>query len=217
MPEEYLHQTSALLNLLQEATDELRATADDVLSALEESEFLEFDETPDTIKLSTRNYEFEKGMVYHNFSVKHKLLADQCWCSFADFNQFISDYQFLGFYGVGNRDRIREACIKLRGPAPFSSTKRFPDDFFVFLGGSLRPHFEQLMRAVDLPDPAFGRSNVGPKHGITNTNDAKRSFDVAFQRLATVAFEIDVTKLQAQGVYHREAFEEVFKLEWRDA
>lgn len=205
------------MNLLQEATDELRATADEVLSALKESEFLEFDETPDTIKLSTRNYEFEKGMVYHNFSVNHRLLVDECWCSFADFKQFVFDYQFLGFYGVESRNRIREAFVKLRGLAPFSPTTRFPNDFFVLLIGPLRSHFQQLMHAVDLPDPAFGYSNVGSKHGITNTNDAKSSLDVAFQRLATVACEINIRKLRNQGVYHREAFEEVFGLEWRDS
>lgn len=143
-------------------------------------------------------------MVYHNFSDDHRLLADQCWCSFVHFKQFVFDYQFLGFYVIANRDLIREAYVKLRGPAPFSSTTRFPDDFFVFLGGPLRSYFEQLMCAIDLP-----------KHNINN--DAKRSFDIAFQQLATVAFEFNVRKLRTQGVYHREAFEEVFGLEWRDA
>lgn len=215
-PEEYLHQTFALLDLLQEATDELRATVDEVLLAHEESEFLEFDETPDTIKLSTRNYEFEKGMVYHNFKAKHTFLADSCWCSFADFKQFVFYYQSLDFSVVENRDRVREACVKLRCSAPFSLTKRFPDEFFMFFEGVFYKHFEQLMGAVDLPDTAFGHSSVEPMHGITNTTDEKQSFDVAFQRFATIVSESDVKKLQSHGIYCRDSFEKRFNLEWWD-
>ena len=58
-------------------------------------------------------------------------------------------------------------------------TARFPDDFFVSLGGPLRSYFEQLMGAVDLPDRALERSNTGTEHGVTSITDAKRSFDVA--------------------------------------
>lgn len=45
--------------------------------------------------LLTEGCEVAKGMVYHNFSVKHRLLVAQGWCSFADFAQFVVDH--LGF------------------------------------------------------------------------------------------------------------------------
>jgi hypothetical protein len=181
-----------------------------------DSETLGSNDTPKASDLLTENHEARKRMVYHNFSVSHRLLAAQGWCSFADFTRFVADHQFLGFHTVANRNQICEAYVKLRGPAPFSSTARFPDDFFLLLGGPLRSYFEQLLCAIDLPDRAFERSNVGPKRGITRTTDTKRSFDVAFQRLATVAVECNVAKLRNQGVYCRETFESAFELKWLD-
>lgn len=65
--------------------------------------------------LLTEGCEVVKSMVYHNFSMKHRLLVAQGWCSFADFAQFVVDHQFLGFHVVANRNRIREAYAKLRG------------------------------------------------------------------------------------------------------
>ena len=155
------------------------------------------------------------AMSYINFSVKHRLLVAQGWCSFSDFCQFVADHQFLGFHIVPNRNRVREAYIRLRGSAPFSSTARFPDDFFVALGGPLRSYFEQLLCALDLPDRALERSGQND-FGINSLSDAKRTYDVAFQRLATISVEFDINKLAAQGVYCRETFESTFALEWRE-
>lgn len=60
---------------------------------------------------------------------------------------------------MANRMRIRDAYTKLRGPGPFSSTQRFHEGFFVFMGGPLRSYFEQLMCTMDLPDRVIERVN----------------------------------------------------------
>jgi hypothetical protein len=154
-------------------------------------------------------------MAYVNFSAKHRLLVAQAWCSYSDFCRFVASHQFLGFHVVANRNRVREAYANLRGPAPFSSTARFPDDFFVALGGPLRTYFEQLLCAIDIPDHIMER-NASNELGINSLSDAKRAYDIAFQRLATVSVEVEQMKLAANGVYCRETFESAYSLEWRE-
>lgn len=111
------------------------------------------------------------------------------------------------------------AYNKLRGPAPFSQTTRFPDDLFVHLDNdALKLWFEQLLHALDMPDRMMERDRTAVVDitSVTTVTDAKRAFDIAFSRLAEIVRSVDIGVLNKYGVYDRLTFEKTFGLSWLD-
>nr|UDL14010.1 MAG: coat protein [Xiangshan martelli-like virus 2] len=155
-------------------------------------------------------------MSYTNYTTRHMLLAKQAWCTFDDMIRFVRQHQHSGFHVKACRTAVLEAYNRLGGDAPFSRTVRFPDDIYVHLDNDvLSGYLSQIMAAIDLPDRQIERS-VGStvEYGINSLSDAKRSYDVAFARLAASLRAINLKKLSEVGVYDRENFEAAFELTW---
>lgn len=153
---------------------------------------------------------------YVNFSSVHSRLRKQAWCSFDEFRTFVTDFQHVGFYIHANRVRVGEAFARLRERSDlFSASTRFPDDDYVHLDSEfMNAWFTQLMNAVDLPNRMIEKGTSGDT-GLMSLNDAKRSFDVAFQKLASVLRLTTDAALATHGVYSRTSFETTFALNWQ--
>lgn len=163
---------------------------------------------------SLSRFRFEHIMSYQGMTVAQRMLARQQWAAFDDLARFVRNYQYVGFHVKANRDRIRDAYLQLRGPAPFSRTVRFPEDtaYVHLANGNLRVWVEQLLHSLDLPDRQIEKGRA--QEADMSLADAKRAFDVAFSHLARIVDLVDEASLAENGVYFRESFEEAFGFHW---
>nr|QWC36452.1 putative coat protein [Bemisia tabaci virga-like virus 1] len=151
--------------------------------------------------------------MYQNWGPQHRRLQNMAWCSSASLRTFVHDYQHVGFYIHINRRRVLEAYQALRGQAPFNRETRFPeDDDYVWIDGPLKKWFEQALQALDLPDRAIEKG--GERSVDVSMSDAKRSYDVAMQKIAAFLACRTSLELSKLGIYDRETFESNEGLNW---
>lgn len=158
-------------------------------------------------------------MSYTNWdrSPAKRLARVHSFCSFQALSAFVHAHRLMGFYHHVNRVNMIGAYQALRSPAPFGEHARFPDnDDYVDLDHvALRSIFDQITGACDLDDRRVN-SNV-PGSSSSSLSDAKRSFEVSFNKLRDFVVETKADLLVNVGIYSRESFEEAMSLVWAPA
>lgn len=149
-----------------------------------------------------------------SWNAKMRRVMSMKWVSLNDFSRWVKEFQYASFFVKANRDRVREAYLSLNGEAPARSDKRFPSDIFVVMlsQASLRIWVDQALHAIDLPDRMMERNSGNVDYA--GMNDAKRSYDVAMDKLSRLCDLLDENELCESGIFCRETFESHFQLVW---
>lgn len=175
------------------------------------------DNPPDYDDLSDLDEPQVVGMQYTNWATcqnRPALMASlrrHKWCSLVDLCDFVEAHKMTGFHVHASRLVVIAAVTRLRSPAPFGQTQRFPEDeeMVDLDASSVRLYFDQLHQACDQNDRAQNVSNAQPNGSVS---DAKRAFDVAFAKIRDFATASSYT--DKDGVWTRETFEARYGLVW---
>lgn len=152
---------------------------------------------------------------YIGWAEEMELLSAHNYCSLVDLRNFVHTYMPLAYSVHSNRARVLEALKALRAPAPFAETVRYPArGFYVDLNStSIAPIIATLMCCCDCTDRA---TNV---HGQTSNqqtlNDVRRSYEVNFAQLQSLAYCTKVDELARHGIMARATFESTHEITWQ--
>lgn len=152
---------------------------------------------------------------YLGWTDEMELLSAHSYCSLVDLRNFVHTYMPLAYSVHSNRARVLEALKALRAPAPYAENIRYPQrGFYVDLNStSISPIISTLMYCCDCTDRA---TNV---HGQTASqqtqNDVRRSYEVNFAQLQSLAYCAKVDELARNGIMARAMFESSNNLTWQ--
>lgn len=140
-----------------------------------------------------------------------RLMEMHDWISFGDLRRWVRNIRSNQFNVKASRDMMRTLYDQIEViPDPFSETKRFPMNYLVWNASTpVSNLIDLVLNSIDLPDRAMNKDHVN-----FDLSDAKKSFEVAVQRLNNTINAISDSQLAESGIYSRDTFEASFGATW---